>query len=73
MYFQFYGAGDLVAVDPSRIAASVVTDTEYDKDVAERRSRVTLDARVPVGERESLIDLFESQPGVEHVRIEPLA
>jgi putative Mg2+ transporter-C (MgtC) family protein len=50
-----------------------VSPTEYDRDLAERRIRVTLDTRVPVEERERLVELFESQPGVQHVRIEPFA
>lgn len=46
--------------------------TEYDKRVLERRVRVTLDARVPEHESETLVELFEAHPGVEHVRIEPI-
>lgn len=47
--------------------------TEYDKHVIERRIRVTLEALVPEEARETLVELFEAQPGVEHVRIEPIA
>jgi len=34
---------------------------------------LTLQARVPPGGQERLVDLLESQPGLERVRIEPLA
>jgi len=47
--------------------------TDYDRDLADRRSRIALDVRVPIAERERLLELLETQPGVEHVRIEPLS
>jgi hypothetical protein len=34
--------------------------------------RVTLEAWVPLGEHEHLVEIFETRPGVERVRIEPL-
>ena len=46
--------------------------TEYEKHLGERRVRVTLEAWVPLGEREQLVEIFETLPGIEHVRIEPL-
>lgn len=46
--------------------------TEYEKHLAERRTRVTLEALVPAGEREHLLEIFETLPGIERVRIEPL-
>jgi len=46
--------------------------TEYEKNLGERRVRVTLEALVPLGEREHLVEIFEALPGIERVRIEPL-
>jgi len=39
----------------------------------ERRIHVTLQARIPPESQEGLVDLLESQPGLERVRIEPVA
>ena len=39
----------------------------------ERRIHVTLQARISPESQEGLVDLLESQPGLERVRIEPVA
>jgi hypothetical protein len=59
----------LGALRERRVRASA---TEYEKHLGERRVRVTLEAWVPLGERERLVEIFEALPGLEHVRIEPL-
>jgi putative Mg2+ transporter-C (MgtC) family protein len=59
----------LGALDERGVRASA---TEYEKHLGERRVRVTLEAWVPAGEREHLIEIFETLPGIERVRIEPL-
>jgi hypothetical protein len=46
--------------------------TAYEKHLGERRVRVTLEASVPLGEREHLVEIFETLPGIERVRIEPI-
>jgi hypothetical protein len=47
-------------------AGFVVSPAEY-----ERRVHVTLQAQVPAGSTERLVDRLESQPGLERVRVEP--
>jgi putative Mg2+ transporter-C (MgtC) family protein len=59
----------LGALDERGVRASA---TEYEKHLGERRVLVTLEAWVPAGEREHLIEIFETLPGIERVRIEPL-
>jgi len=46
--------------------------TEYEKHLGERRTLVTLEAWVPAGEREHLVEILETLAGVERVRIEAL-
>jgi putative Mg2+ transporter-C (MgtC) family protein len=46
--------------------------TEYEKHLGERRVLVTLEASVPAGEREHLVEILETLPGIERVRIEPV-
>ena len=47
--------------------------TEFEKDLGQRRIHVALEAWMPTGERENLVDIFEALPGIERVRIEPIA
>ena len=54
-------------------AGVAVAPAEYERRVDEHRIHLTLQARVPPGGQERLVDLLESQPGLECVRIEPLA
>ena len=54
-------------------AGVAVAPAEYERRVDEHRIHLTLQARVPPGGQERLVDLLESQPGLERVRIEPLA
>jgi hypothetical protein len=46
---------------------------EYERRLDERRIHVTLQARIPPESQEGLVDLLEAQPGLERVRIEPVA
>jgi putative Mg2+ transporter-C (MgtC) family protein len=50
-----------------------VAPMEYERRLDERRIHVTLQARIPPESQEELVDLLESQPGLERVRIEPVA
>lgn len=50
-----------------------VAPMEYERRFDERRIHVTLQARIPPESQEGLVDLLESQPGLERVRIEPVA
>ena len=50
-----------------------VAPMEYERRLDERRIHVTLQARIPPESQEGLVDLLESQPGLERVRIEPVA
>ena len=50
-----------------------VAPMEYERRLDERRIDVTLQARIPPESQEGLVDLLESQPGLERVRIEPVA
>jgi hypothetical protein len=52
------------------VAAQFVHRPE--RHLGERRVRVTLEVWVPAGEREHLVEIFETLPGIERVRIEPL-
>ena len=54
-------------------AGVAVAPAEYERRVDEHRIHLTLQARVPPGGQERLVDLLESQPGLERVRIEPIA
>jgi putative Mg2+ transporter-C (MgtC) family protein len=54
-------------------AGVAVAPAEYERRVDEHRIHLTLQARVPPGGQERLVDLLESQPGLERVRIEPVA
>ena len=54
-------------------AGVAVAPAEYEPRVDEHRIHLTLQARVPPGGQKRLVDLLESQPGLERVRIEPLA
>ena len=54
-------------------AGVAVAPAEYERRVDEHRIHLTLQARVPPGGQERLVDLLESQPGIERVRIEPVA
>jgi putative Mg2+ transporter-C (MgtC) family protein len=51
----------------------VVAPADYDRRVDERRIHLTFQAQVPVTGCERLVGLLESQPGLEHVRVEPIA
>jgi putative Mg2+ transporter-C (MgtC) family protein len=52
----------------------VVSPAEYERRIDdEHRVHVTLQARVPVGGTKRLVDLLESQPGLERVRVEAIA
>jgi hypothetical protein len=51
----------------------VVAPADYDRRVAENRIHVTFQAQVPVAGSERLVGLLESQPGLEHVRVEPIS
>jgi len=50
-----------------------VAPMEYERRLDERRIHVTLQARIPPESQEGLVDLLEAQPGLERVRIEPVA
>jgi putative Mg2+ transporter-C (MgtC) family protein len=50
-----------------------VAPMEYERRLDERRIHVTLQARIPPESQDGLVDLLESQPGLERVRIEPVA
>jgi putative Mg2+ transporter-C (MgtC) family protein len=50
-----------------------VAPMEYERRLDERRIHVTLQARIPPESQEGLVALLESQPGLERVRIEPVA
>jgi len=54
-------------------AGVVVSPAGYERRLDEHRIHLTLQARVPPGGQERLVDLLESQPGLERVRIEPVA
>ena len=51
----------------------VVAPMEYERRLDERRVHVTLQALIPPERQDGLVDLLESQPGLERVRIEPVA
>jgi putative Mg2+ transporter-C (MgtC) family protein len=51
----------------------VVAPADYDRRVDERRVHLTFQAQVPVAGSERLVGLLESQPGLEHVRVEPIS
>jgi putative Mg2+ transporter-C (MgtC) family protein len=51
----------------------VVAPADYDRRAEDNRVHLTLQAQVPVAGSERLIDLLESQPGLEHVRVEPIS
>jgi putative Mg2+ transporter-C (MgtC) family protein len=52
-------------------AGVAVSPAEYERRLDEHRVHVTLQAQIPVGSTERLVDLLESQPGLERVRVEP--
>jgi len=51
----------------------VVAPAEYDRRLDERRIHLTFQAQVPIAGGERLVALLESQPGLEHVRVEPMS
>jgi len=51
----------------------VVAPADYDRRAEDNRVHLTLQAQVPVAGCERLIGLLESQPGLEHVRVEPIS
>ena len=51
----------------------VVAPADYDRRAEENRVHLTFQAQVPVASSERLIGLLESQPGLEHVRVEPIS
>jgi putative Mg2+ transporter-C (MgtC) family protein len=51
----------------------VVAPADYDRRAEENRVHLTFQAQVPVAGSERLIGLLESQPGLEHVRVEPIS
>ena len=53
-------------------AGVVVAPMEYERRIDEQRIHVTLQAQIPPGSQEGLVDLLESQPGLQRVRIEPV-
>ena len=54
-------------------AGVLASPAEYEKHVEEHRVYVTLQAEVPAGESDRLLALLESQPGLQRVRVEPIA
>ena len=54
-------------------AGVLVSPAEYEKHVEEHRVYVTLQAEVPAGESDRLLALLESQPGLQRIRVEPIA
>ncbi len=55
------------------VALASTTFMLVSRRVDDHRIHVTLQAEVPVGGSERLVGLLESQPGLEHVRVEPIA
>jgi len=51
----------------------VVAPADYDRRAEENRVHLTYQAQVPVAGIERQIGLLESQPGLEHVRVEPIS
>ncbi len=54
-------------------AGVVVAPADYGRRAEENRVHLTFQAQVPVASSERLIGLLESQPGLEHVRVEPIS
>lgn len=54
-------------------AGVLASPAEYEKHVEEHRVYVTLQAEVPAGESDRLLALLESQPGLQRIRVEPIA
>jgi putative Mg2+ transporter-C (MgtC) family protein len=70
-----YTKDDLVAVDPSRIAASVVTGIGFLGGGAILRTGLNVQGLTTAAGLwlVAAIGMLESQPGLERVRIEPVA
>jgi len=51
----------------------VVAPADYDRRLDEHRIHLTFQAQVPIAGGERLVALLESQPGLEHVRVEPMS
>ena len=53
------------------LADAGVSPAEYERRLDEHRVHVPLQAQIPAASTERLVDLLESQPGLERVRVEP--